>query len=95
MIILLNNYVFSTHVLQVFFKCGTVVQLTNITEPKTCHYEMFFHTPLACFKGAMQIFHLLPSEVMKKWETLEHEYYGGEWTLQVCSCMCECVCVCM
>ena len=81
----------NTIVLQVYFNCSTVVQLTNITEPKTCHYEMFFHTPLACFKGAMQIFQLLPSKVMKKWETLEHEYYGGEWTLQVSVCVCVCV----
>lgn len=68
---------------QVLFNCSTVANLTNITEPKTCHYEMIFHTPLACFKGAMQIFHLLPAEVMAKWETLEQEFYNGEWTLQV------------
>ena len=31
----------------------------------------------------MQIFHLLPAGVMAKWETLEQEFYNGEWTLQV------------
>ena len=31
----------------------------------------------------MQIFHLLPAEIMAKWETLEQEFYNGEWTLQV------------
>ena len=44
---------------------------------------MIFHTPLACFKGAMQIFHLLPAQIMTKWEMLEQEFYNGEWTLQV------------
>ena len=68
---------------QVFFNCSTTANLTNITEPKTCQYEMIFHTPLGCFKGAMQIFHLLSAEVMEKWETLEQEFYDGEWTLQV------------
>ena len=68
---------------QIYFNCSTTVNLTNITEPKTCHYEMIFHTPMACFKGAMQVFHLLPVEVMAKWEALEQEFYNGEWTLQV------------
>ena len=76
-------------ILQVFFNCSTTVNLTNITEPKTCHYKMIFHTPLACFKGAMQIFHLLTTEVMAKWETLEEEFYNGEWTLQVYSYLLE------
>ena len=79
----MQHNLFYSIIPQVFFNCSTTVNLTNITEPKTCHYEMIFHTPLACFKGPMQIFHLLSAEVMAKWETLEQEFYNGEWTLQV------------
>lgn len=38
---------------KVYFQCGNEHGILSVSEPRTCHYQMEFQTPLACPLDAM------------------------------------------
>ncbi|XP_011407427.2 PREDICTED: N-acetylglucosamine-1-phosphotransferase subunit gamma-like [Amphimedon queenslandica] len=67
---------------KILFKCSIITKLTNITEPSTCKYTIWLWTPLACFKGAMQVYRVFTPKQINEWDEINHEFHSDLITKQ-------------
>ncbi|KAL3877535.1 hypothetical protein ACJMK2_035232 [Sinanodonta woodiana] len=56
---------------RVIFECASKHEIKNITEPKTCNYQLVFLTPYVCHKHAMLVYPTLSEELQTEWNVLE------------------------
>ncbi|XP_064402305.1 N-acetylglucosamine-1-phosphotransferase subunit gamma-like [Halichondria panicea] len=67
---------------KVMLNCSTRTKLHSMSEPSTCVYTIWMDTPLACLRGAMQVYHFLTDDQLKAWNTFDDEYIREEITFQ-------------
>ncbi|XP_064608327.1 N-acetylglucosamine-1-phosphotransferase subunit gamma-like [Liolophura sinensis] len=65
---------------RVVFACGEKNQLTNASEPSTCHYQITFVTPYVCHPHSMLVYPTLSKELQLAWDRLEGALYQEEVT---------------
>ncbi|CAL4121118.1 unnamed protein product, partial [Meganyctiphanes norvegica] len=53
---------------KVFFKCSNTTSLTEIAEPKKCHYNATLATPLVCGRNAMLVYPRLTQDFQLQWD---------------------------
>lgn len=80
-------YMFSnkipTFLLQIVFKCGNKTEISNVTEPRKCHYELTLLTPLVCHPHSMLVYPTLSEELRKQWDLIETRLKNEEITQKV------------
>jgi len=65
------------------FECGRENDILNVTEYKTCRYQMAFSTPHSCPPHAMLVYPTLSTELREAWDILEGQYQNQEITTKV------------
>lgn len=65
---------------RVVFACGEKNELTNASEPSTCHYQITFVTPYVCHPHSMLVYPTLNKEQQLAWDRLEGALYQEEIT---------------
>ncbi|XP_062517989.1 N-acetylglucosamine-1-phosphotransferase subunit gamma-like isoform X4 [Corticium candelabrum] len=66
----------------VLLVCDQRNEVTEVKEPKTCHYEMKFKTPLACSRRNMAVYPWLSKKLQQQWDDVEQEQFNGDITQQ-------------
>ena len=62
---------------EISFVCGTVNNLTSVSEPSQCRYQMVFVTPLVCHEDAMLVYPTLNKTLRLEWDEIEQNYYNN------------------
>jgi N-acetylglucosamine-1-phosphate transferase gamma subunit len=65
---------------KVYFRCSSRTSLSNISEVEKCQYQIQFETPLACFRTAMKVQHLLSEDALIDWRKLDDWYREEDLT---------------
>ncbi|XP_071963826.1 N-acetylglucosamine-1-phosphotransferase subunit gamma-like isoform X2 [Antedon mediterranea] len=62
--------------------CGTKNEVTAVSEPVTCKYQMEFKTPLVCHNHSLLVYPTLSVELRNKWNELEGQLLEEDITQQ-------------
>ncbi|XP_041363633.1 N-acetylglucosamine-1-phosphotransferase subunit gamma-like [Gigantopelta aegis] len=65
---------------RVVFVCGNKSEVTNVTESRTCEYELTFRTQLVCHRFAMLVYPVLTADLQDRWNELEGQLDRKEIT---------------
>ena len=68
---------------QVLMECGNRSEVTDVTEPHTCDYQLVFHTPLVCHPHALLVYPSLNNSLQEEWDLIEGRLLNDELTKQV------------
>ncbi|XP_009859245.2 N-acetylglucosamine-1-phosphotransferase subunit gamma-like [Ciona intestinalis] len=61
---------------RVLLRCGTVNNITSVTEPSRCQYELIFETPLACHPDSMLVYVTMNASLRYEWDKIEQAHYN-------------------
>ncbi|KAI0210720.1 N-acetylglucosamine-1-phosphotransferase subunit gamma [Lamellibrachia satsuma] len=68
--------------IRVLMECGNMSEVTDVTEPHTCDYQLVFHTPLVCHPHALLVYPSLNNSLQEEWDLIEGRLLNDELTKQ-------------
>lgn len=60
---------------EIYFACASKHNVTSVTEPTRCHYNLTFETPLVCHKDSMLVYPVINTTLQKEWDLIEQDYH--------------------